>query len=473
MTLHKLKIAYITAGAAGMYCGSCLHDNALARELIRAGHDSILIPVYTPIRTDDRDVSIDQVFMGGLNVYLQQIFPWLAYTPRWFDSLLNHPSLIRLLTKNAGKTSPKLLGALTRSMLRGTEGRLRKEFSRLLDWLEREIRPDTILFTNLLIGGCIPEMKSRLGSRVFVTLQGDDIFLDYLRDEDRGEVVALMRRLVPHVDGFLLHSEAYAKQMAELLEIPTSKIHVVPLGIATNDLFVDRASPPEVPLQLQARGATHGEETPNSAGKNASQRCEKGMKKGERFNIGYFARMAPEKGLHRLVEAFVEIASRPGNEHVHLQLAGWMGPQHVPFWEETREKLLRAGLEGRWEYVGSIDRSEKSKFLAGLDLFCVPTTYQEPKGLFLLEGVASGIPYLQPAHGAFPEMHQRFTDHSEGATIGKLFDADSIESLIEGLQQGIDQGWRRYQVPTRLIEEIDIRTHAKRVEEILVSRSER
>ena len=40
-----LKIAYLTAGAAGMICGSCMHDNTLARALIALGHDVQLIPL--------------------------------------------------------------------------------------------------------------------------------------------------------------------------------------------------------------------------------------------------------------------------------------------------------------------------------------------------------------------------------------------------------------------------------------------
>jgi hypothetical protein len=45
-----------------MYCGSCLHDNALAAALQRSGHDAALVPIYTPLRTEDEDVSIDRVF---------------------------------------------------------------------------------------------------------------------------------------------------------------------------------------------------------------------------------------------------------------------------------------------------------------------------------------------------------------------------------------------------------------------------
>ncbi|MCA9267099.1 MAG: glycosyltransferase family 4 protein, partial [Planctomycetales bacterium] len=34
----------------------------------------------------------------------------------------------------------------------------------------------------------------------------------------------------------------------------------------------------------------------------------------------------------------------------------------------------------------------------------VPTEYHEPKGLFVLEALAAGVPVVQPQHGAFPEM---------------------------------------------------------------------
>ena len=55
-----------------MYCGSCLRDNALAGELIRKGHDVTLLPIYTPTRTDEPNVSNDKVFFGGISVYLEQ-----------------------------------------------------------------------------------------------------------------------------------------------------------------------------------------------------------------------------------------------------------------------------------------------------------------------------------------------------------------------------------------------------------------
>ena len=430
-----MKIAYLTAGAAGMFCGSCLHDNALAKALIKLGHDCILIPTYTPIRTDDENISVDRIFMGGINVYLQQKLPWLSYTPRWIDSFLNHAWLINPLTKNAGKISPKLLGALTLSMLQGTQGRQRKEFRRLLDWLDQDVQPDILVFTNLLIGGSIPEVKRRHNTPVFVTLQGDDIFLDSLPTAMRSKAISMMQALVSYVDGFLIHSHDYANRMASLLRIPDNKLHVIPLGIDVADFrHLKRLDPQD-----------------------------------GKFAVGYLARMAPEKGLHRLVDAFIAIAHHPDAKHVQLKLAGWMGPQHQDYWNAQQSKLNQAGLADRWEYLGSIDRNHKAKFLSSIDLFCVPTTYTEPKGLFLLEAIAAGLPYLQPDHGAFPEIHQRIQALESGKAAGQLFQADSQEDLNHKLLGAI-RSHRTVQDPDEsVLMEIDIAKHAERVLDVFPS----
>jgi spore coat polysaccharide biosynthesis predicted glycosyltransferase SpsG len=47
-----MRILSLTAGAASMYCGSCMRDNALAAELMRLGHEVTLLPFYTPTLTD-------------------------------------------------------------------------------------------------------------------------------------------------------------------------------------------------------------------------------------------------------------------------------------------------------------------------------------------------------------------------------------------------------------------------------------
>ena len=68
-----------------MFCGSCIHDNTLVSALLAQGHDALLVPTYTPIRTDEEDVSQRRVFFGGINVYLQQKLSLFRHTPWVFD----------------------------------------------------------------------------------------------------------------------------------------------------------------------------------------------------------------------------------------------------------------------------------------------------------------------------------------------------------------------------------------------------
>ena len=65
-----MHIAIVTAGGAGMFCGSCMHDNTWARSLKKQGAQVTLLPTYTPLRLDEHDESTRPVFLGGINVYL-------------------------------------------------------------------------------------------------------------------------------------------------------------------------------------------------------------------------------------------------------------------------------------------------------------------------------------------------------------------------------------------------------------------
>src|SRR3954451_8397190 len=165
-----MRIAYITAGAAGMYCGSCMHDNTLVAALIRQGHDALLIPTYTPIRTDEPDVSQKRVFFGGINVFLQQKLAFFRHTPWLLDRLLDGPRLLRWVSRFAVRTQAERLGELTLSVLQGEHGRQRKEVRKLCHWLGTEVRPDLVTLTNVLLSGLVAELKAHCRVPVVATL---------------------------------------------------------------------------------------------------------------------------------------------------------------------------------------------------------------------------------------------------------------------------------------------------------------
>src|SRR5436189_3064562 len=190
MSLPPLKIVYLTSGAGGMFCGSCMNDNALAKALIALGHDVQLISLYTPIRTDSQDVSQGRIFFGGINMYLQQKIPFFRWLPRWMDRALDQPWLVRWATSHGVSTTAKELGALAVSVLRGREGFQRKEVERLVEWLAGSGEPDVIHLSNILTAGCVPLLKERMTAQVVVTLQGDDIFLRDLPEPYQQQALA-------------------------------------------------------------------------------------------------------------------------------------------------------------------------------------------------------------------------------------------------------------------------------------------
>ncbi len=399
------SVAYITSGAAGMFCGSCMHDNTLARALSRQGVDIQLIPTYTPIRTDEQNVSIDRIFFGGVNVFLEQTVPGYRFLPDFVGRVFDQPWLIRKLTSRASSVNPKSLGKMTVSMLRGTAGYQRREVLKLSSWLGRSVRPEVVVFSNVLIAGCAPHIKRSLGTPILVTLQGDDIFLESLPDPYRRQSLDEIRRLVDSIDGFLVHSRFYAERMRAYLEIPEEKLHLVPLGIDTAGF------PATVPATTES----------------AAQRPP---------TIGYLARLAPEKGLHVLVDAFLELHRRPGWEDVQLRVAGWIGESNQGYATAAFKKLDDAGLQGRYHYGGVLDRAQKLDFLHALDLLSVPTTYEEPKGLFVLEALAAAVPVVQPDHGAFPEL-------LAATGGGCLVPPNDPQALADQLQQLLGQPRQR------------------------------
>jgi glycosyltransferase involved in cell wall biosynthesis len=330
------------------------------------------------------------VLFGGISVYLQQYVPLFRKTPRFLDRVWDSPRIINAFAGRAVSNDPRLLGDLTISMMQGERGVLRKEFQKLLDWTRGEPLPDVINLPNSLLIALAQPLRGRLGRPVFCTLQGEELFIDALVPPYREQALALIRQQVAHVDGFVAVSEYCANFMSGYLDIPKAKIAVVPLGI-------------------------------NMEGHD---RRNAGSPDGE-FRIGYFARIAPEKGLHMLADAYVRFRRRASNARARLEAAGYAAPMYESYMNEVRRKLRESGLGDEFSYRGVLDREGKLAYLKSLDVLSVPATYDEPKGMFLLEAMASGVPVVQPRRGAFVEIVEKTGG-------GILVEPDDPEALAEG-----------------------------------------
>jgi glycosyltransferase involved in cell wall biosynthesis len=417
-----LRILAVTAGAANMYCGSCLRDNALARELLRQGHDVTLVPIYTPTRTDEPNVSESRVLYGGVNVYLQQVLPIFRKTPAFIDRLFDSWPVMKLLSHLSVATDPQGLADLTLSTLEGEDGFQRKEVAKLAEWLGHFPRPDVILLPNSLMIGLARPLKSALGRPIACTLQGEDLFLDGMPAPARAEAIRIIREKAQHVDSFLAVSEYYASYMGELLGIARAKIAVTALGVSL-DGFRPRESREPGPLA-----------------------------------IGYLARIAPEKGLHNLVDAYRLLRKRGGLPPTRLEVAGYLGREHRRYLARIEKELEGDGLLSEYRYHGTLDRQGKVDFLRSLDVFSVPTDYRESKGISLLEAMASGVPAVQPRHGTFVEVMETtgggklVAPGDRGALADGLADLVLDSELRRGLGRRAAEGVRSHYTVERMAE---------------------
>lgn len=295
-----------------------------------------------------------------------------------------------------------MLGEMTVSMLKGEHGFQRKEITKLLEWLRHEGAPDVISLPYTLLLGLAAPIKEALGRPICCTLQGEDLFLEGLQEPYRGEAKELIRANIKHIDAFIAVSDYYARFMPGYLGIPPEKIRVVPLGIN---------------LQGYEQG------TSPTVSESSSQRTPE---RSETFTVGFFARIAPEKGLHVLADAYRRLRARGDLQNARLEAAGYLAPEHKTYLGDIETEMKNAGLGDEFHYRGVLDRDEKIAFLQSLDVLSVPATYDEPKGMFLLEAMACGVPVVQPRRGGFTEI-------VETTGGGELVEPDDPESLGEGI----------------------------------------
>ncbi len=388
------------AGAAGRYCGACLHDNTLATALTRQGVEILLIPTYTPIRTDEENVSHSRVFFGGLNVYLQQKSALFRHTPWFIDALFDSPRLLNWLSKRSSGMQARELGDLAVSTFKGEHGRQKKEIEKLIQWLESDVKPTVVHLSNAMLAGTARTIRQRLRVPIVCSLAGEDIFIEGLEEPHYSEARRLMKERARDIDAFVALNHYFADFMSDYLEVPRERIEVIRHG-----------------LNLDG----HGTRPPRA------ERSDEDLRE-RATTIGYFARVAPEKGLHFLVEAFGLLSSDRSLPPLRLKVAGYKSSADQPYFQTCVERIRDLGLADRLEYAGELDRAAKIDFLQSLDLMALPTVYHESKGISVLEAMANAVPVVLPAHGTFPE----YVEETGG---GLLHEPENPQSLAERLAE--------------------------------------
>ncbi|MDB6117286.1 MAG: hypothetical protein JWO08_1067 [Verrucomicrobiaceae bacterium] len=424
-----MRIVHLTPGTGSFHCGSCLRDNALIRALRVRGHDALMVPLYLPLVTDGMAASPEQgVQAGGISLFITQKMPWFAHMPAFVHRFLNKPERLRYAAKFMGMTSAKSLGEMTVGSLLGEKGRQWGEWKKLVAWLKTEPHIDVISLSNSLLMGLAKTLKAELNAKVVVSLQGEDSFLDTLPDPYRTQAWDAMRENAQYVTKFVAPSRYYADLMQQRLGVGPEKMSVVFNGLEVTP-FPAAEPDPNFPI------------------------------------IGFFARMIHGKGLTLLVDAFIDLVKRGKLPRVKLKIGGAATSSDEKYIEELKKKLKNAGCLQRVSFHPNLTFDEKVRFFRDLTVFSVPATYGEAFGLYVIEAVASGIPVVQPDHGAFPELLAA----TRGGMICKPDDAVSLADALETLLLD-DQQREQYSLQgmATVREEFTATRMAEKFEEVLL-----
>jgi len=297
--------------------------------------------------------------------------------------------MLKMAAKRAGTTRTEGLEDMTLNMIRGENAFPEKELQRLVDYLNKDGKPDIIHLSNALIIGLARRLKKKMDVRIVCSLLNEDDWIDEMAEPWQSKAWKLIAKEAGNVDAFLTPSEYYKQLFISKTGISADSFHVIPLGIDPYDLV-------------------HIE------------------KKSKWPAVGYFCRISSQNGFDKLVDAFISLKS--GNElpDLTLHVSGGYTGDDKPFIAEQIRKIKAAGYKSFVRIYPEFQGNSKQEFFSNIDIMSVPVRKHDGYGLYILEANAAGVPVVQPATGAFPEIIL-------GTEGGISYFPDTVEKLSSSL----------------------------------------
>jgi len=417
-----MRIVHIIPGSGGsFYCGNCLRDSKYVTALRHMGHEVVKVPMYLPLFANEDEPTQAPVFYGAISLYLKQLYPVLKKTPRWVDHLLDSKPMLKMAAGMSGSTNARGLSEMTISMLKGENGNQQEELDRMIDWIRDHYPADIIHLSNALLSGLAPRIKEKLDARVYCSLQDEDVWVEVMKPAFRQEAWSLIESNARSIDRFISVSDYFSDFMRKTIHLPAEKVTTIHLGIDPSDYE-------QVSITNKPR------------------------------NIGFLSRLCESNGLDILTEAFILLKQRSEFGDVKLILTGGYTGEDRAFIKLMKKKLQAVGLTESIEILENFADQGRKEFFSQVSVVSVPVRIGEAFGLYLLESMASGVPVVQPALGAFPEIIER----SGG---GWLYSPNTPEALAGQLARLLSDPDQLYRLSIAGIQGVerhfDIFTHAQ------------
>ena len=111
--------------------------------------------------------------------------------------------------------------------------------------------------------------------------------------------------------------------------------------------------------------------------------------------------------LTRLVDAFIELKAGNQLPGLTLHVSGGYTGDDKPFIAEQIQKIKTNSLKSFIRIYPEFHGNSKQEFFSNIDVMSVPVRKHDGYGLYILEANAAGVPVVQPATGAFPEIIEK------------------------------------------------------------------
>ncbi|MDP4222285.1 MAG: glycosyltransferase family 4 protein [Bacteroidota bacterium] len=365
-----MKIVYLITGSGGsFYCGNCYRDMLFVRAIRKVpGITSEAIPLYLPPDRKSTGNELDShVFFGAISMYLREKVHFLSKMPGWLDKVLDTGPMLKLASRFSGTTSTEGLEDLTLNMIEGDNAFRRYEVDRLVKYLTRNGKPDIIHLSNALIIGLARQIKRRLDVKIVCSLLNEDDWIEVMAEPFRTKAWKMIAAEARYIDTFITPSNYYRNLFIQKTGLDGSNIRIVPLGFYS--------------------GCTaEKQENPHSP------------------SIGYLCRVNSMNGFDKMVDAFLELKKAKDFKNLSLHVCGGYTGEDKQFIKEQIRKIREQGQSASIKIYPEFDGDAKREFFRNIDIMSVPVRKIDGYGLYILEANCAGVPVVQPATGAFPEI---------------------------------------------------------------------
>ena len=172
----------------------------------------------------------------------------------------------------------------------------------------------------------------------------------------------------------IINTSSYVTQRVRTIDSNDSKCHTVLNGIDTERFYKATAIPR------------------NKIGLNETN-----------FVIVFSGRLTPEKGILELILAIKQIRNIVDCKLLIIGASAYgKDKQPTPFIEKLEEET--ESIKDSVLYTGYVDYNDIPSYLKAADIAVVPSMWEEPFGLTVVEAMAAGLPLITTRSGGIPEI---------------------------------------------------------------------